>query len=54
MVDKVEDKAGEKESQKITFKCSFCGQFKPLGDMMILTRFFPRLVACRDCERQLR
>ncbi|MDP2873414.1 MAG: hypothetical protein Q8P31_12875 [Bacillota bacterium] len=42
------DAIGMKE---ITFKCKFCGKNKPVDELRILTRFFPRLVACRECEK---
>ncbi len=43
-----------KETKEITFKCKFCGKSKSLGEMMVLTRFFPPIVACRDCEKKMR
>lgn len=47
-------KSAKKETTEITFKCSLCGESQPLKEMTILTRFFPRIVACRDCERKMR
>jgi len=43
-----------KETKEITFKCRFCGVSKPLDEMMIMTRFFPPIVACQDCEKKMR
>ena len=43
-----------KEAKETTFKCGFCGESKPLSEMTVITRFFPQLVACRDCERKMR
>jgi hypothetical protein len=43
-----------KKTKKITFRCRFCGRSKPLDKMELLTRFFPPIVACRDCERKMR
>ena len=43
-----------KETKEITFKCRFCERSKPLDEMMVLTRFFPPIVACRDCEKKVR
>ena len=43
-----------KETKEITFKCRFCGKPKPLDEMTVLTRFFPLIVACRDCEKKMR
>ncbi len=42
-----------KRAEEITFECRFCGMAKPLKDMRFLTRFFPPLVACRDCEKKM-
>ena len=36
---------------KITFTCKFCEQSKPLTEMAVLTRFFPPVVVCKDCEK---
>jgi len=39
--------------KEFTFRCKFCGKDRPLDDMRTLTRFFPPLVACRECERKI-
>jgi len=44
----------EEEAKEITFKCKFCEGSKPLDEMVVLARFFPPLVACRDCEKKMR
>ena len=49
-----EEESEEKETREITFKCKFCGMSKPIDEMMVLTRFFPPIVACRDCEKKMR
>jgi len=43
----------EKEAVDITFTCKFCGESKPLDEMILETRFFPILVSCRECDRTL-
>jgi len=50
------DKAGENKGKplKITFKCQGCGQERNLEDMRTITRFFPMMVVCRECEKDLR
>lgn len=48
------DEAKEEKNKEITFECKFCGMTKPVAEMRVLTRFFPPMVACRDCERRLR
>ena len=42
------------KTKEITFKCKFCEITKPLGEMRVLTRFFPPIVLCRDCEKKMR
>jgi len=36
---------------EITFKCKFCGEIKPLREMVILRHFYPVRVACTTCNR---
>lgn len=43
----------EKEVKEFTFTCKFCGETKPLSEMILQTRFFPVLTSCRACERTL-
>lgn len=43
-----------KETKDITFKCKYCGKTWPLDDMRTLSRFFPPVVACRECEKKMR
>ena len=50
---KEENKAGVEGTREVTFKCKFCGESKPIGEMRVLTTFFPPLIACRDCEREM-
>ncbi|MBI4186152.1 MAG: hypothetical protein HY530_01430 [Chloroflexi bacterium] len=39
------------EEKTTTFTCRFCGQARQLDEMRMLTRFFPPLVVCRECEK---
>ena len=39
------------KTKEITFNCKFCEQSKPLTEMVVLTRFFPPVVVCKDCEK---
>jgi hypothetical protein len=50
---KKQDDVKEKAPEKITFRCRSCNKYKPLEDMRIITRFFPLLVVCRDCEKEM-
>ena len=38
---------------EINFRCQRCQRQKPLKEMMVITRFFPLLVVCRDCEKEM-
>ncbi|MFC1991775.1 hypothetical protein ACFLVC_03605 [Chloroflexota bacterium] len=38
---------------KTTFVCKFCEKHKPLEEMMVITRFFPGVITCRDCGKKL-
>ena len=53
IVKKNKENSAAKGTEKITFKCRFCGRFKPLNEMRVLTRFFPLIAACSDCERKM-
>ncbi len=44
----------ESKAKEITFKCKFCDRSKPLDEMVVITRFFPPIVACRDCAKKMR
>lgn len=48
------EKTKKKSPEEITFRCQNCQKDKQLAEMRIITRFFPVLVVCRDCERQIR
>ena len=47
-------KGEESKAKEVTFKCKLCEKSKPLGEMVVLTRFFPPVVACQDCEKKMR
>lgn len=51
---KGEDKTKKQKPEKITFRCSSCDKYKPIEEMRAITRFFPLLVVCRDCEKKIR
>jgi hypothetical protein len=40
--------------REITFLCRRCEKYKPVTDMVMVTRFVPALVVCRSCARELR
>jgi transcription elongation factor Elf1 len=38
----------------IFFTCKFCGESKPLQDLIVIRRFYPQLTACKECARNKR
>jgi len=52
MTTRTKKKDGSK-GKDVTFKCKFCEESKPLDDMVVLTRYFPPVIACRDCEKKM-
>jgi len=48
---KGKSKAGKPRG--ITFKCRLCERSRPLDEMVVLTRFFPPVVACKDCAKMI-
>jgi hypothetical protein len=50
------DKTGKKSLDKTTakrilFKCKFCGEMKPLNDMIVMRQYYPQISACRECAK---
>lgn len=50
------DKSGKKPIQtekpkRIMFKCQFCGENKPLLDLIMLRQYYPVISACKDCAK---
>jgi hypothetical protein len=40
--------------KSVSFTCKFCGESKPLDDLVVIRRFFPQLAACSECARSKR
>jgi hypothetical protein len=36
-------------SPEIVFKCRFCGESKPLVELVMIRHYYPPLAACGDC-----
>ncbi len=49
-----EKKTSGPKEKKLTFKCNYCKKTKPFGDMVVVTRYFPAVVMCKQCEKDLR
>ncbi len=51
---KGENKAKTREPKEITFRCQSCDRHKPISEMRVINRFFPPMVVCRECEKEVR
>lgn len=52
MSEKSEKKSVQIEQPKtIMFKCQFCGQDKPLDDLLMMRQYYPVLSACKECAK---
>ena len=38
-------------SPDVMFKCPFCGETKPLKELVVMRHYYPQVPACRDCAR---
>ena len=38
-------------TQDVVFKCPFCGETKPLKELVVMRHYYPQVPACRDCAR---
>lgn len=55
MTTEIEKKVEEsKDGEPLTFKCKICEKSKPLDEMVVVTKFFPPVVFCRECEKKTR
>ncbi|UCD09892.1 MAG: hypothetical protein JSU79_04405 [Dehalococcoidales bacterium] len=48
-----EKKTSGSKEKKINFKCNYCKKTKPIRNMVVVTRYFPAVVICSDCEKGL-
>lgn len=39
------------ELKPIFFTCKFCGESKPLDNLVVIRRFYPQQTACAECAR---
>ncbi len=53
MTDQKTNQPEVKEEREITFKCKFCGEVKPLREMVRIDRFFPPVTACAGCNKNM-
>lgn len=46
------EKAKETPREKeVVFICKFCGEAKPLSDLIMLRNLYPQVSCCRECAR---
>ncbi len=38
-------------SQEIYFKCKFCGEKKPLSELVVMRQYFPPISVCSVCSK---
>jgi hypothetical protein len=52
MAGKTEKKSTEtKTENEIIFKCKFCGESKPLSELVVMRHYYPQISACKKCAR---
>lgn len=51
LVKKVVEPVVEKE---ILFTCKFCGETKPVADLVVMRQFFPPISSCKTCAKSTR
>jgi transcription elongation factor Elf1 len=52
MPEKSEKKIVQTEQPKtVMFKCQFCGESKPLDDLLMMRQYYPVLTACKECAK---
>ena len=52
MAGKTEKKTVEaKKESEIVFKCKFCGETKPLSELVVMRHYYPQISACKKCAR---
>lgn len=46
-----EDSKSERSSQEINFTCKFCGEKKPLSELVVMRQYFPPISVCAVCSK---
>jgi hypothetical protein len=53
--DKMARKAAAPILEKeILFTCKFCGETKPVVDLVVMRQFFPPISSCKTCAKATR
>ncbi len=51
MAGKTEKKVVEVVPEKVVmFKCKFCGEEKPLSELVVMRQYYPQIAACKPCS----
>jgi hypothetical protein len=53
MPDKVENKNSSDKNLIVYFKCKYCGETKPLDELIVLRQFYPQISVCKDCSKAI-
>jgi transcription elongation factor Elf1 len=54
-VEKAAKKSPEIVQQKeVNFTCKFCGEIKPLVELVVMRQFFPAISSCKACAKATR
>ncbi len=55
MPEKTKKKVAEPAKEKeIVFVCKFCGETKPLSELVVMRHFYPLVSSCKDCAKATR
>lgn len=42
------------KEKEIVFICKFCGETKPLSEMVVMRHYYPPVSACKECAKAVR
>jgi hypothetical protein len=51
MATKSEKSVETSKDKEILFKCKFCGESKPLTELVVMRQYYPQISACRACAK---
>jgi hypothetical protein len=52
MTEKTGNKSPETNQRKeILFKCKFCGETRPLSELIMIRQYYPQIPSCKACAK---
>jgi hypothetical protein len=51
---KVQEVVPEKHEKEVVFTCKFCGETKPIVELVVMRQFFPPISSCKSCAKATR